>query len=101
MASMVWFLRFSRFGRFGEVANFAVDAGAEALLVELVEQVFEFAFAAAHDGRVDGDAFARRQGEDALDDLLGGLAGDGAAATRAVRVRRPRRRAGGGSRRFR
>jgi hypothetical protein len=33
-----------------EVAQFAVDAGAEALLVELVEQVFELALAAAHDG---------------------------------------------------
>ena len=68
----------------GEVADLAVDAGAEALLVELVEQVFEFALAAAHDGRVDGDALAGGEGEDALDDLLGGLAGDGAAALRAV-----------------
>ncbi len=71
-------------GRLSEIEDFAVDAGAEALLVELVEEVFEFAFAAADDGRVNGDAFARREGEDALDDLLGGLAGDLAAAAGAV-----------------
>jgi hypothetical protein len=59
MASMVWFLRRSRAGRLGEVVDFAIDAGAEALLVELVEEIFELALAAAHDGRHDGDAFAR------------------------------------------
>ena len=36
-------------------------------------------------GAIDGDAFAGRESEDALDDLLGGLAGDGAAAVGAVR----------------
>jgi hypothetical protein len=82
-ASMVWFLRRSREG-LGEVAHFAVDAGAEALLVELIEQVFELAFAAADDGGHDGDALAHAELEDALDDLFGGLAGDGAAAVGAV-----------------
>jgi hypothetical protein len=38
--------------RVREVANLAIDAGAEALLIELVEQILEFAFAAADDGRV-------------------------------------------------
>ena len=71
--------------RLGEVAQFAVDAGAEALLVELVEQVFELALAAANDGGHDGDALALAQLKNALDDLLGGLAGDGAAAVGAVR----------------
>ena len=71
--------------RLGEVAHFAVDAGAEALLVELVEQVFEFAFAAAHDGRHDGDALTVAELKDALDDLFGGLAGDGPAAVGAMR----------------
>ncbi len=79
---------FFEVGGIGEVEDFAVDAGAEALLVELVEEVFEFAFAAADDGGVDGDALAGRgprrtrfwrvgvvtgrEGEDTLDDLLRG-----------------------------
>ena len=69
----------------GEVAHLAVDAGAEALLVELVEQIFELAFAAADDGRHDGDALAAcPAARMRCDDLLGGLAGDGAAAVGAV-----------------
>jgi len=71
-------------GRIGEVEDLAIDARAEALLVELVEEVFEFAFAAADDGGEDGNAFAGSEGEDALDDLLRGLAGDLAAATGAM-----------------
>ncbi len=71
-------------GRLGEIAHFAVDAGAEALLIELIEQIFELAFAAADDGRHDGDAFAVAKLQDALDDLVGGLAGDGSAAVGAV-----------------
>ena len=43
----------------GKVAHFAVNAGAKALLIQFVEQVFELAFAAADDGRVDNDAFPR------------------------------------------
>ncbi len=70
--------------RLREVVDFAIDAGAEALLIELVEEIFELAFAAADDGRHDGDAFAFAELEDTLDDLVGGLAGDGAAAVGAV-----------------
>ena len=69
---------------FGEFGDLAVDAGAEALLVEGFELFAELAFAAADDGGVDGDAFAGGEADDALDDLLGGLAGDGAAAVGAV-----------------
>ena len=43
---------------FGELDHLAVDAGAEALLVEGFELFAELAFAAADDGGVDGDAFA-------------------------------------------
>ncbi len=68
----------------GELGDLAVDAGAEALLVEGFELFAELAFAAADDGGVDGDALAGGEGGDALDDLLGGLAGDGAAAVGAV-----------------
>ena len=42
----------------GEFDHLAVDAGAEALLVEGFELFAELAFAAADDGGVDGDAFA-------------------------------------------
>ena len=68
----------------GEFDHLAVDAGAEALLVEGFEFFAELAFAAADDGGVDGDALAGGEGGDAFDDLLGGLAGDGAAAVGAV-----------------
>ena len=71
--------------RLGEVAHFAIDAGAKALLVKLVQHILEFALAAAHDGRHHGDAFALAEFQDALDNLLGGLAGDGPAAVGAVR----------------
>ena len=70
--------------RLGEVAHFAVDAGAKALLVKLIEQIFELTLAAANDGSHDGDALACAEFADALDDLVGGLAGDGAAAVGAV-----------------
>jgi len=69
---------------FGELGHLAVDAGAEALLVEGFELFTELALAAADDGGVDGDAFSGGEGGDALDDLLGGLAGDGAMAVGAV-----------------
>ena len=42
----------------GELGHLAVDAGAEALLVEGFELFAEFALAAAHDRGVDGDALA-------------------------------------------
>ena len=71
---------------FGELGHLAVDAGAEALLVEGFELFAELAFAAADDGGIDGDAFAGSEGDDAFDDLIGGLAGDGVAAVGAVRL---------------
>ncbi len=71
-------------GRLGEVLYFAVDAGAKTLLVKLIEEVFEFTLAAANDGRHDGDALAGAELQNALDDLIGGLAGDGTAAVGAV-----------------
>ncbi len=86
---------------FGEFDHLAVDAGAEALLVEGFELFAELAFAAADDGGVDGDAFAGGERDDSLDDLLGGLAGDGAAAVGAVGLAYARRRGDGGSRRSR
>ena len=71
--------------RLGQVAQFAVDARAKTLLVKLIEQILELALAAAHDGRHHRDALAGAELQDALDDLLGGLAGDGPAAIGAVR----------------
>ena len=68
----------------GDLGNVAVDAGAEALLVEGLELFAELAFAATDDGGVDGDALAGGLLDDAGDDLLGGLAGDGEAAVGAV-----------------
>ena len=68
----------------GKVAKFTVNAGAEALLVEFVEQVLELALAPADDRRIDDDALAGSQLQDALHDLFGRLAGDGPAAVGAV-----------------
>ena len=68
----------------GEFDHLAVDAGAEALLVERFQLFAELALAPAHDGGIDGDALAGGERGDALDDLLGGLAGDGAVAVGAV-----------------
>ena len=71
-------------GGLGEVVDFAIDAGAEALLIELIEEVFEFTFATADDGGHDGDAFAFAEFKDSLNDLVGGLTGDGATAVGAM-----------------
>ncbi len=54
----------------GHVDQLAVDAGAEALLVELVEQILELAFAAADNGGHDRDALAGAHLENSLDDLF-------------------------------
>ena len=85
MASMVWFLRLSSDGGSDRVADFAIDAGTKALLIKLIEQIFKFTLAASDDGSHDGDALAIAELQDALDDLLRGLAGDGPAAVGAVR----------------
>ncbi len=55
----------------GDLGDFAVDAGAEALLVEGFEFFAELAFAATDDGGVDGDALAGGEGDDGIDDLVG------------------------------
>ncbi len=68
----------------GDLNHFAVDPGTEALLIEGLEFFAELAFAASDDGGVDGDSFTGGEGHDALDDLIGGLAGDGAAAVGAM-----------------
>ena len=68
----------------GEFDHFAVDAGAEALLVEGFEFFAELALAAADERGEDGDALAGSLGDDSLDDLVGGLACDGQAAVGAV-----------------
>ena len=68
----------------GKVAHLAVDAGAEALLVELIEHFLELALAAADHGRHHRDALAGSQLQDALHDLLRRLPGDGPSAVRAV-----------------
>ncbi|GAB4002556.1 hypothetical protein GCM10029992_41100 [Glycomyces albus] len=64
----------------------AVDPGTGvALLLEVGEQVDEFALAPADDRGEDLEAGALGQGHDLVGDLLGALAADGLAAGRAVR----------------
>ncbi len=68
----------------GKLGHLAVDASAEALLVERFELFTKLAFATTDDGGVDGDALTGSEGDDALDDLVGGLARDGASAVGAM-----------------
>jgi hypothetical protein len=70
----------------GQLGHLAVDARAEALLVEDLQLLAELALAPAHQRREDGNALAGGLRHDALDNLVGGLAGDGQAAVRAVRL---------------
>jgi hypothetical protein len=70
--------------RLREIAKFSVDAGAEALLVKLVEEVFELAFAAADDGRHHGDTLSVSEFKNAGNNLFDGLAGYGASAVGTV-----------------
>jgi hypothetical protein len=73
--------------RLGDRVHHPVDPGAaEALRLELAEQVGVLPLALAHDGREQLEAAAGLELEDAVDDLLRGLAGDVAAADRAVRT---------------
>jgi len=76
-------------GRRVEGIELAIDAHAdEAVLRELFELLAVGAFAAAHDGSEDHDAvvdLAEIAVEDGLHDLVAGLAGDGLAASGAVR----------------
>ncbi len=55
------------------------------MLVKLIEQILKFTLAASDDGGHHRDALAGAQLQDALDDLVGGLAGDRASAVGAVR----------------
>ncbi len=71
-------------GRLRKIYRLAVDACAKALLIQLIEQVLKLTFAAAHDGGHDGDSLAGAEFENALNDLVGGLPGNRAAAIRAV-----------------
>ncbi len=68
----------------GDFDDLSVDAGAETLLIEGFEFFAKLAFAAAHHGGIDGDSFTGGGGNDTLDDLVSGLAGDGTAAVWAV-----------------
>ena len=86
--------------RLVERVRLAVDAGAaEALLLELAEQLDVLALAAADDRREHLEAAALLEREDAVDDLLRRLALDRRPAGRAVRRGRRGHRGGGGSRR--
>ena len=62
----------------------------EALVAQLLEQLAVLALPVADDRRVDREARALRQHEDLLDDRVDRLAGDRAAADRAVRPAHPR-----------
>ncbi len=70
------------------VGDLAVDADAVALFVEGFDLLAKLALAAADDGGHDDNAFAGGVGAvafyDLSDDLVGGLAGDGAVAVGAV-----------------
>ena len=71
--------------RLGEVGGLAIDACAKPLLIKLIQQILKLTLSASNDGRHHGGALAAAQLQNALNDLVGGLAGDGAAAVGAVR----------------
>ena len=68
----------------GKIAQFAVNPGAESLLIELVEQVFELALASANDWSHHRHALAAAQFENACHDLVCGLSGNRSAAIGAM-----------------
>src|SRR5580704_5894116 len=68
----------------GEISHLTVNAGAKALLIQFVEQVLELPFAAAHDRRIDDDAFSGCERKNPLYDLFRSLARNRFAALRAV-----------------
>ena len=77
-------------GRLGEQVHGAVDAGAaEALGLQLAEQVGVLALALPDDGSENLELRALGQVEDAVDDLLRRLAPHGLPARRAVRLADP------------
>ena len=66
---------------------FAIDAGShEALLAQVLEQVFVLALLAADDGGQHGELRSCFDRQDAGDDLLAGLGGDRLAALGAIAV---------------
>ena len=77
--------------RLGQRVRLAVHAdAAEALGLQVPERLDELALAPADDRREDLEARALGQRQHLVDDLLRRLAGDRAAAARAVRLPRPR-----------
>ncbi len=77
-------------GDVGDVVDLTVDPDARvALGGQLLEQRGVLALAAAHDRREHLEAGAGGELVDLVDDLLGGLGGDAAAAVRAVRLADP------------
>ncbi len=80
---------FVQLGWLGQLDRVAVDAGAaEALRLQAPEQLDELALAAPDHRREHLEAGALLELQDAVDDLLGGLALDGRPAHRAVRAAR-------------
>src|ERR1700678_1806761 len=80
----VFLVTFETYG-VGKIAHLTIDASTKALLIQFVEQVFELAFTAAHDRRIDDDAFSGSERKNTLHDLFSGLAGNRFAALGAVR----------------
>ena len=73
-----------------EADHAAIDPGAgEPLLQQVGEQVAVLALLAANQRRQHEKSRARRQGHDAVDDLLAGLGGDRPAALRTVSLAHP------------
>jgi hypothetical protein len=72
-------------GVFGEIGDRAIDPGAdEPFAGEAIQDVPELAFEGVDHGGEDHQACSRGQGEDAVDDVAGGLSADGFAGIRAV-----------------
>ena len=70
---------------FGDVEDVAVNAGAEETFVaDAGEDIAEFAFAVADERGEEGELGGFAEGEDLVNDLTGGLRGDGTAALVAV-----------------
>ncbi len=72
--------------RFVQIYEVSVNSRADVAFFRILLQfLFVFAFASAHDGRENHHAVIRLERQHGLNNLLGGLPGDGLAAIRAVR----------------